>query len=304
MPKIGDPVDLVVRLEGKEPDKFIRARIFNDSEAQLASIILTHLSDGTYFDDSFLMPNSRRLIVSYDVFNDALLQELSAKYQPGIDLFDLDETDQALDQILSSLIQDSKVAMIEAVSDIQAVLEPESLMRSNLEGDAEIKASIETEKVLRASLAEEAITETITTVIEANEFVPLKNMKNGSGFLQGPFKAWAFLDDNTVTLADAKSMDLSENQLFDFAGISTEEVGINQGFDLIRLGRVPGALEGRGYAAGTRIFISDVAGEITDNPNISDPDFVAVHIGQAIPAVGASSSDEAKDLWVQGVIEA
>jgi|GEM_PF-1262698 len=112
---------------------------------------------------------------------------------------------------------------------------------------------------------------------------------NRSGALIMPFKAVAWVDDNSVTLADADGIGVA-----DFAGITQDGIA-HLGYGKIhKLGEVPGALVGFGAIAGQPVYLGAIPGQITLTAPTEGSIF---RIGFAEPPSGAHSG-EATSLFI------
>ena len=112
---------------------------------------------------------------------------------------------------------------------------------------------------------------------------------NRSGALIMPFKAVAWVDDNSVALADADGIGVA-----DFAGVTQDGIA-NLGYGKIhKIGEVPGALVGFGAIAGQPVYLSTSPGEITLTAPTEGTIF---RIGFAEPPSGAHSG-EATSLFI------
>jgi len=126
--------------------------------------------------------------------------------------------------------------------------------------------------------------------LEEEEMASLtKVVYNATGALILPFKAVAWEDNNSISLADADEVGLD-----DFAGITQDGIA-NLGYGIIhKLGEVPDALIGMGAVAGQPVYLSTVPGELTLIPPSSGTIF---RIGRAEPPSGAHSG-EATSLFI------
>lgn len=112
---------------------------------------------------------------------------------------------------------------------------------------------------------------------------------NNSGALILPFKALAWEDNNSVSLADADAIGLD-----DFAGVTQDGI-THLGYGIIhKLGEVPNALLGKGAVAGQPVYLSTTPGELTLIPPTTGTVF---RIGRAEPPSGAHTG-EATSLFI------
>lgn len=128
------------------------------------------------------------------------------------------------------------------------------------------------------------------TNLEDEEMASLtKVVYNATGSLILPFKAVAWEDNNSVSLADADEIGLD-----DFAGITQDGIA-NLGYGIIhKLGEVPDALIGMGAIAGQPVYLSTQPGQLTLTPPAQGTVF---RIGRAEPPSGAHSG-EATSLFI------
>jgi hypothetical protein len=259
---IGYPINLAIRLQGLETNKFVRATIFADDLLEISGspVLLTHLSGGTYVDNSLVWPDTKTLFVNFDVFDDALLTIIT----PGEASFQkLDLAQMGLERVDLSI---------------------------RIEEDAMLKAKIVQEGVMKAVVVPQSEVEEVINIIEGTRAI-VTDATNGSGSAQPAFKVWAWKDDNTVDLADAADFDLA-----DLAGVNVDPVDDGDVVEFIRAGRAVGALAGRGFLAGTVIYLSETPGDLTDvAPSLPS---VKVIIGQAEPT-NPNDTGPANDLYVQ-----
>lgn len=116
-----------------------------------------------------------------------------------------------------------------------------------------------------------------------------KVVYNKSGALILPFKAVAWLDDNSVSLADADGLGLD-----DFAGVTQDGIA-HLGYGIIhKIGEVPNALIGLGALAGQPVFLGRNPGELTLTPPTVGTIF---RIGRAEPPSGTHQG-EATSLFI------
>jgi hypothetical protein len=112
---------------------------------------------------------------------------------------------------------------------------------------------------------------------------------NATGALILPFKAVAWEDNNSVSLADADGLNLD-----DFAGVTQDGIA-HLGYGIIhKIGEVPNALLGKGAVAGQPVYLSTTPGELSLTPPASGTVF---RIGRAEPPSGAHTG-EATSLFI------
>lgn len=271
MPRIGDQLDLALRLWDRAEDKYVRARVYRPDETEVpgSPVAMTHMAGGTYVDSSLIWPNQPYLVFNYDVFMDAAFTTLSPNHLPQVERVYLDQGAQDIENLLTLITNVDLVA--------------------RLEDDCMLRAQLMEEGELTAVLIQGAGVEEVINIIEGTRAIVTDGI-NGSGSFQPAFKAWAWADNNKVVLADADDFNLS-----DFAGVNPEDIGDLAQGQFIRAGRVVGALTGRGFIAGTTIYLGQNPGELTD---IGPSGANVIIIGKAEPK-NPTDTGEAQDLFVE-----
>jgi len=259
---IGYPIDLAIRLESLATNKFVRASVFADDLLQVSGspVLLDHLSGGLYVDSSLIWPDSRGLFVNFDIFDDAGFTLVTAG-EAAFQKLDLDQT--GLERVDLSV---------------------------RIEEDALLKAIILESGVMLATLIPNTEVQEVINIIEGTRAI-VTDAINGSGANQAAYKVWAWANDNTVVLADATNFDMA-----DLAGVNADPVLAGETMQLVRAGRATDALNGRGFLAGTIIYLSETPGDLTEvAPSLPA---VKVIIGQAEPTL-PTDVGTANDLYVQ-----
>lgn len=126
-----------------------------------------------------------------------------------------------------------------------------------------------------------------------DEYMPSisKIVFNRTGSIILPFKAVAWLNDNSITPADADVISIA-----DFAGVTIDAVA-NLGYGkIIKIGEVPGALAGLGAIAGQPVYLSGTPGALTLTPPVSG---TILRVGFAEPPSGSSENGEATSLFIE-----
>lgn len=119
-----------------------------------------------------------------------------------------------------------------------------------------------------------------------------KLAKNTTGVTIAANKVVAWLDDGTMTLADANIATLA-----DIIGITAELVPHNSFGTVIRAGEVPGATTGLGAAPGAPVYLSGTPGGLTLTAPTGIGDTI-IRMGRAEPADGVASAT-CTALWLQ-----
>lgn len=169
--------------------------------------------------------------------------------------------------------------------------ENEDVLRAlleDLEKDELLMASLSDPESMRAVIIPESEVGDVINIIEGTKAI-ITDAINGTGVAQSAFKVWAWDVDNKAVLADASDFDLS-----DLAGVNIAPIAAGGSGVFIRAGRAVGALNGRGWVAGTIVYLSETPGELTDIA----PEGVKVIIGQAEPTL-PTDSGPANDLYIQ-----
>lgn len=86
---LGEKVPVVFQSSVAETGLFVRATIKDNDENTLAVLALTHVVNGLYLNDNYLMPAKAFITVQYDVFKDAGFTLLDDSYLKAIDVFSL-----------------------------------------------------------------------------------------------------------------------------------------------------------------------------------------------------------------------
>jgi len=119
---------------------------------------------------------------------------------------------------------------------------------------------------------------------EATDMVAItKLVLNNTGSLILAFKAVAWLDDNSIVLADADVVGIT-----DFAGVTVSSITNGSYGKILKMGELPNALAGLGAIAGQPVYLGTTPGELTLTP----PTIGAIlRIGFAEPPSGSVSGD-------------
>lgn len=268
--KIGDPIPLALQLTDLEEDQFVLANVFLEGgvEHDDSPVLLAHISNGIYEDDSLIMPNSRWVHIQYRVYSDAGLTLIS--HFPKAETIFLDQEAQDIENLLTLLTD----------VDLTAKVEEEDMLKAKLLED----------EVLKAVVVPEAEVEEVINIIEGARAL-VTDALNGSGSDQVAFQAWAYKDNNRVDLADVDDIE----GLDDFAGVNVEPVADGEEFQLIRSGRAIGALAGMGCVAGDLIYLSTTPGVLTKVVPVSGTVYI---VGQAEPT-NPDDIGAANDLFIQ-----
>ena len=101
--KKDEKIPLSVRLDTRQTDLFVRARIRNQLNAEVpgSPLDVPHIADGFHGDKSLGMPDFPNITVEYDVFTDAGFTTL-ARFKPAGERFDLDEIGTAIDRLVNA----------------------------------------------------------------------------------------------------------------------------------------------------------------------------------------------------------
>jgi len=271
MPKIGDPIDLAMLMHDGASDKHVRAHIYRDDNSELSGspVSLSHISGGFYSSNSAVWPNSLYLNLVYKVFEDAGFTVVASDRLPGTETVYLEQSAQDIENLLSKITN----------VDFKTVLREEFMLT----------AKLSLENQMRATLVPNSEVVEMINVIEGTRAIVTDGI-NGSGSDQNFFKAWAYKDDNTLTLADSDDFDFS-----DFGGVNIDPVLDGDQTQFIRAGRAVNALNGMGLTAGTLIYLGPTPGELTEVAPLSGSIIV---IGRAEPT-NPDDTGAANDLFVE-----
>jgi hypothetical protein len=100
--KVGDPLYLVLQLDGGETNKYPRAYLTKaDGTAVTGSPVdLVHEADGKYKNSALVMPNTPEVKATYKVFDDSGHTSLSTDYPFTMDIIQLDNITAAVNSII------------------------------------------------------------------------------------------------------------------------------------------------------------------------------------------------------------
>jgi hypothetical protein len=110
-----------------------------------------------------------------------------------------------------------------------------------------------------------------------------KLCKNGTGSAIPIGKAVAWLDDGTITLADA-----NVSSVADIVGVTAEEIAPGVFGTVIKAGNVAGALLGLGATPGNKVYLSGIPGDLTLTPPAGLTDTI-IFMGRAEPPDGVAT---------------
>lgn len=110
MPQPGDPLPLSMKLYDSNPNMHVRAIIRDSLGVPLPAspVTLSHTGEGRYESSAILMPpNTDKIVVNYQVFDDAGFTIPSSRYTDGSDVFPYEVPSSfiisKLDEILNAL---------------------------------------------------------------------------------------------------------------------------------------------------------------------------------------------------------
>lgn len=95
MPQVGENLNLSMKLHDADATKFVRAVLRDNAGVLLPAspVVLTHIGEGQYTNNSVLMPNTQKVTASIQVFDDAAFTILSDNHWDGTQVFALDIPD-------------------------------------------------------------------------------------------------------------------------------------------------------------------------------------------------------------------
>ena len=112
--RVGDPVPLKLQLGRDEGTLFVQTEIRDRAGVLLAFENLTHVANGLYSSEGFVMPDEDLISATYRVFEDNAYLIRSSRYpNTGIDLFPRDEVAVLVDVISSQTVQGDLVGIVE-----------------------------------------------------------------------------------------------------------------------------------------------------------------------------------------------
>lgn len=128
MPQVGELIPLSLKLPEAATDKFVKATLRNDAGAQIAGSpgTLTHVGEGQYTNNTFLMPAGTDYVnVAYQVFDDAGFTQPSALYSDAQERFELDIPDAEFLALLLEIkaMLTGLTASSSAASDVRGVIQ-------------------------------------------------------------------------------------------------------------------------------------------------------------------------------------
>lgn len=90
MPQVGDPIPLGLQLSAGETNKFVRARVYAPSGAEVSGspVALPHVANGLYQADDLPMPDQIYVFAQYRVYTDSGFSTLDNNYGIGSDIFE------------------------------------------------------------------------------------------------------------------------------------------------------------------------------------------------------------------------
>ncbi len=152
--KAGEKIPLFLLTENRVTDRVVRARIRNELGAEISGSpkSVPHLSDGEYFDDTVLMPDTKSIIVAYDVFDGPGFTNLSQDLLPIDERFDLDELATAIDQLKTASRQADLTAKVNDTNTLKATITDDDEITAAVRDDDELKATVKDQDELKAKV--------------------------------------------------------------------------------------------------------------------------------------------------------
>lgn len=93
MPRLGETVKLGLQLFNGATDKYVRATLRNfDESVTYPTVNLTHVANGLYVANGFVMPNSNTVTCQYAVYDDNGYSVPSVDHTIESETFELDDT--------------------------------------------------------------------------------------------------------------------------------------------------------------------------------------------------------------------
>ena len=144
---VNSPVPLQYLANDRNPNLYVRARIYSISDTLLATRDLAHVEDGRYSDFTYLMPNADVVKVRYDPYKDAGY----TKFAP---------CDGSMDQKFTKLELNQELVRND---EIVAIFEESDESLNGLFSDEQICVTIEPNITgIEGVISDEAITFTVT----------------------------------------------------------------------------------------------------------------------------------------------
>ena len=146
-----ESIPLAILLEDRDTSKFVRATVRNATGAQISGspFNVPHLSNGLYFSIAVGMPNTKNIIVEYDIFDDAGFT-IESDHEPDGERFDLDE----LASIIDAMIKADLKAEISDLSDLVAQISDTNVIKAVIT-ETDLSSKIDEDETLKADISDE-----------------------------------------------------------------------------------------------------------------------------------------------------
>ena len=95
----GKIVPISMLLHDNDPNKYVRAFVYDDASTLLTTIDLSNTGGGLYSHDSYQMPDINYIRVIYRVYSDAGYTTLSLVHGSDVDIFTNDRNQELLNAI-------------------------------------------------------------------------------------------------------------------------------------------------------------------------------------------------------------
>jgi len=128
----GERIPLHLTLESRDTAKYVRATIRDNAGVEEigSPVDIAHLAAGSYFDDSFFMPNKPNIIVRYEVYDDALYTTVSQENLPTDERIQRDDLDSIvgdlgdlIDNLNTTALRPDLVAFLSEGAEIVGIVE-------------------------------------------------------------------------------------------------------------------------------------------------------------------------------------
>jgi len=144
--KVGEKIPLNCQLADRVSDKFVKAYLFDKLGAPLtpASVNLSHVANGLFLDTTVDMPDIASVIAQYVVFEDAGYLVPHDEHDAVTDMFERDEIDAAIDQLLIAARKtDMEMKLYEALSFTAEVDDSDDSPTASVESASTLTATVQ-----------------------------------------------------------------------------------------------------------------------------------------------------------------
>jgi len=152
--KAGERIPLFLLLENRATDRVVKATIKNAFAVEIVGspVNVPHLAVGEHFDESLAMPNTKHIVVTYDVFDGPGFTNPSQDLLPEVERFDLDELATAVDQLLTAARQADLEGTVEDTDAVVATVEDTEGLDAEVTDTEKIEATVEDTETINAEV--------------------------------------------------------------------------------------------------------------------------------------------------------